>query len=99
MQYRCEATSVEGFVQQIACCYLRHGYWWYVTGRIPEDKDPRLTDAKLIRKYRIAISESTRGRRKKLGKANLQYLRYGQFFVLLATAGKHKFKDEEIARI
>jgi hypothetical protein len=28
MQYRAEATSLVGFVQQIACCYLRHGYWW-----------------------------------------------------------------------
>ena len=41
MQYRSEATSVEGFVQQIACCYLRHGYWFYVTGVVPERKDPR----------------------------------------------------------
>jgi hypothetical protein len=39
MQYRAVATSVEGFVQQIACCYLRHGYWFYATGRIPDGKD------------------------------------------------------------
>lgn len=99
MQYRCEATSVEGFVQQIACSYLRHGYWWYVTGVIPKGKDPRAVDEKLIAKYEIAVSESTRRRRKKLGRANLQYLRYGHFFVILATDGKHRFKDEEIENI
>jgi len=99
MPYRCEASSVEGFVQQIACCYLRHGYWWYVTGWIPGDKDPRVVDAKLIEKYEIGVSESTRLRRKRLGCANLQYLRYGRFFVLLATEGRHRFWEEEGERI
>ena len=95
MQYRCEATSVEGFVQQIACSYLRHGYWWYVTGIIPKQKNLKAVDEKLTKKYDIAVSESTRRRRKKLGRANLQYLRFGRFFVILATAGDHRFKDEE----
>lgn len=95
MQYRAVATSVEGFVQQIACCYLRHGYWFYATGRIPHGKDPRAIDAKLITKYGIAVSESTRARRKKAGQANMQYLRCDQFFVLLATKGKHRFFEDE----
>lgn len=99
MQYRCEATSVEGFVQQIACSYLRHGYWWYVTGVIPKQKNPTTVDEKLIKKYDIAVSESTRRRRKKLGKANLQYLRYGRFFVILSTAGEHRFRTEEEGNI
>ena len=57
MQYRAEATSVEGFVQQIACCYLRHGYWFFVTGRVPAGKDPHAVDEKLIKKYGIDVSE------------------------------------------
>ncbi len=92
-------VSVTGFVQQIACTYLRHGYWFYVTGIIPQDKDPRAVDEKLIKKYDIAVSESTRGRRKRLGKANLQYLRYQNFFVILATEGIHQFKLEEADRL
>ncbi len=95
MQYRAETTSVEGFVQQIACCYLRHGYWFYVTGRVPSGKDPRAVDAKLIRKYGIAVSESTRTRRKHAGRANLQYLRHERFFVILATKGVHPFFEDE----
>ncbi len=95
MQYRCEATSVTGFVQQLACTYLRHGYWYYVTGVIPRDKDPRAVDEKLIKKYGIAVSESTRGRRKRQGKANVQYLRCGHFFIILATEGEHQLKEEE----
>jgi hypothetical protein len=99
MQYRAVATSVEGFVQQIACCYLRHGYWFYVTGRIPEDKEPAVVDSKLIEKYGINVSESTRSRRKKSGIANLQYLRYDRLFVILATKGKHRFFEDEAAQI
>lgn len=95
MQYRCEATSVEGFVQQIACCYLRHGYWWYVTGCIPPDKDPRAVDRKLIEKYAIALSESTRSRRKQLCLANLQYIRCQRFFAIMATKGRQRFFEDE----
>ena len=95
MPYRCEATTVEGFVQQLACSYLRHGYWWYVAGNIPASKDPLAVDAKLTEKYAIAVSESTRARRKALGVANLQYLRFDRFFVLLATKGRHRFYEEE----
>lgn len=91
MPYRAVATSVEGFVQQIACCYLRYGYWFYVAGRIPADKDPQAVDHKLIGKYGIAVSESTRARRKQSGRANLQYLRHERFFVILATKGVHPF--------
>jgi len=99
MQYRSEATSVAGFVQQIACCYLRHGYWWYVAGYIPDGKDPRAVDRKLIEKYSVGVSESTRARRKQLGRANMQYLRHERFFVLLATKGRHEFFEEEVTCI
>ena len=78
MRYRAEATSVEGFVQQIACCYLRHGYWFYVTGVVPKHIDPRAVDEKLVAKYGIAVSESTGLRRKRAGYANLQYIRHGR---------------------
>jgi len=95
MQYRAVTTSVEGFVQQIACCYLRHGYWFYVKGRVPDGKRPENIDEKLIDKYRINVSESTRARRKKAGRSNLQYIRHESTFVILATKGNHRFFDEE----
>lgn len=95
MAYSCVATSVEGFVQQLACSYIRHGYYWYVCGLIPEKKDPESVDEKLIAKYEIDVSESTRYRRKQRGLANMQYMRHERFFVLLCTAGKHAFREEE----
>jgi hypothetical protein len=97
MQYRSEVISVTGFVQQIACSFLRHGYWWYVTGCVPAGKDARSVDRKLVEKYGIAMSESTRARRKQLGFANLQYIRHERFFAILATNGQNHFFDEEAA--
>lgn len=95
MKYRAEATSIEGFIQQIACCYLRHGYWFYVKGKVPRGKSPQHVDDKLVTKYGINVSESTRARRKKSGRANLQYIRHESTFVILATKGEHCFYDEE----
>jgi len=82
-------------VQLLACNLLPHGYWFYVTGYIPEGKDPRLVDAKLIKKYDAALERSQRHRRKRAGYANIRYLRLDRFFVLLATHGRHPFFEEE----
>ncbi len=87
--------SLEGFIQQLAVGYLARGYWFYVGGLIPDGKDPRAVDAKLISRYGVAISKFERARRKARGLANVQYLRYGQHFVLLATPGEHWFFREE----
>lgn len=95
MEYRCEATSAVGFVQQLVSCYLPHGYWFHVGGWVPATKDPKDVDAKLIEKYGIGISRQSRARRKAVGIANVHYLRYQRQFVLLATHGHHPFFDEE----
>ena len=97
--YRFEATSVEGFIQQLAVAYFGNGYWFYVVGQVPEGKDPRRVDEKLIARYQIDLSKWARARRKRAGQANLQYLRYGRLFVLLATHGQHAFFEEEASAI
>ncbi len=88
-----------GFVQQLASNYLPHGYWFYVTGVIPEGKDPRDVDLKLIAKYGIDLSRQARCRRKQAGRANLHYLRHERFFIILATHGQHAFFAAEGDRI
>jgi hypothetical protein len=93
--YRCEATTLEGFVQQLAVGYVSRGYWFYVTGFIPAGKDPFAVDEKLVTRYGLAISKWTRARRKQTGSASVQYLRFRRYFVLLATHGQHRFFDEE----
>src|ERR1051326_1308635 len=95
MEYRCETSSVAGFIQQLAVAYIGHGYCFYVTGEIPERKEPSTVDEKLIAKYGLAIGKTARARRKAAGLANVQYLRYRRLFVLLASPGKHAFFEEE----
>lgn len=90
MQYRCEAVSVTGFVQQLVNLITK-GYRFYVTGVVPRGKDPRELDQKLVEKYDLNLRDWTRSRRKKAGRANVQYLRYGRFFVIVATHGTHRF--------
>lgn len=93
--YRCEALSVEGFVQQLAVAYVQHGHWFYVTGEIPDGKDPRGVDAKLVDRYGLNVSKWARARAKAAGRASVQYLRHGRFFILIATKGKHAFYERE----
>lgn len=95
MPYRCAALSIAGFIQQLAVSYLARGYYFYVTGRIPREKNPAEVDRKLIGKYRIGGSKWARARLKRHGVAGVQYLRHLDFFVLLATPGRHRFFEAE----
>lgn len=93
--YRHLATSVAGFVQQLAIAYICRGYYYYSASVIPEEKDPVLVDAKLIARYGVDCSKWERARRKRAGQANVQYLRYGRFQVLVATKGTGRFFEDE----
>jgi len=97
--YRYEATTIEGFVQQVAVQYVARGYWFYVSGIVPESKDPRAVAEKLIGKYGFGVSKFVRARRKLGGHANLQLILFGRIFLLLATHGEHLFFEEEKAKI
>ena len=93
--YRSETASVSGFVQQLAVSYVRNGYWFYVVCNIPGNTEHGKIDRKLIDRYEIGLPRTTVWRRKKEGKANVQYLRYRNTFVLIATKGEHRFFEEE----
>jgi hypothetical protein len=99
MQYRYEAISEKGFVQQLATNILTHGYFFYVQGHVREGKDPLEIDQKLLSKYGVEISRSQRARRKLAGLANVHYLRFDRHWILLATHGEHLFKIEEAKNI
>lgn len=91
MSYRCVATSRAGFIQQLAVGYISNGYYFFVAGVIPSRKSPERVDAKILAAYDIAVSKWTRSRRKRAGQANVQYLRHGRFYVIIATDGVHPF--------
>lgn len=82
-------------MQQLALSYVGHGYWFYVTGVVPERKDPRRVDEKLLEQYDAGISKWARARRKRAGLANVHYMRHERFFVLIASRGEHRFFQDE----
>lgn len=94
-RYRYEATTVEGFVQQLAVCYLRNGYWFYVLGEVPVGKDPRAVDDKLLAKFEVCQSKWAKARARHKGRAKVQYLRFRTTFVIVATHGDHRFFELE----
>ena len=72
-----------------------HGYWFYVMGRVPDYKDPSSVDEKLIAKYGIAVSESTRGAGRNSAWRICNTFAIDRLFVILATHGRHFFKENE----
>ena len=58
-----------------------------------------MIDEKLIEKYGISIGKASRARRKALGFANAQYLRFRERFVIVATPGEHDFFVHEAGQI
>ena len=99
MAYQCVTTSIAGFIQQLAVGYCAKDYHFYALGKIPPAKDPAHVDAKLVERYGVDLSYTTRCRRKQQGAASVQYVRYNDVFVLIATHGIHRFFDEEKASI
>jgi hypothetical protein len=99
MSYRCVATSVAGFVQQLAVAYVANGYYFYVVGFIPPHKEPEKTDRNILEAYEIPISKWTRSRRKREGRANVHYLRHRWFFIIIASHGVHPFFAAEAKRL
>ena len=90
-----EASTLEGFIQQLAVSYVARGHWFYVTGKVPAGKDPRAVDEKLVARYGAGLSRFERCRRKRAGLASVRYIRFGPTFVLVATQGEHRFFEEE----
>jgi hypothetical protein len=98
VEYACEVTSLEGFVHQVAVGYVRNHYRYYSMGYLREGAKPSVIDARIVAKYGIAVDKWERHRRKRAGLTNLQYIRHGRTYLILATAprGDHPFFRDEV---
>lgn len=95
MNYQYEVTSFTGFLQRVATHLLPKGYFFFVQGTLPDGKNPFALDAKLLAKYDVAKSEGARRWRKSQGLGNVQYVRYRNHWILLATHGDHPIREGE----
>jgi hypothetical protein len=89
MKYQYEVKTLGHFLRRVAIDYVRHGYFYYALREIPPDKDPQLVEQKLITFYEVTKCRTRRFRRRQKGLANVQYVRIGFSFMLLATDGYH----------
>lgn len=97
--YKYEVTSQVGFLQRVATHLLPHGYWFFTQGIVPDGKDPAALDSKLLAKYDVAKSDGARRWRKSQGLGNVQYVRCGRQWLLLATHGDHAIREGEGANL
>lgn len=88
--YNCETLSLDAFLAQLVR-YVASGHYFYVTGRVPDRKSPQEVDRKLVDLYGLGKPKWERARRRLGDQAGMHYLRYGSFFVLIATHGRHQF--------
>lgn len=95
MEYKYEVTSLVGCLQRVATHLLPKGYYFFVQGVVPEEKNPLALDAKLLAKYDVAKSEGARRWRKSQGLGNVQYVRFKRLWMLLATHGDHAIREGE----
>ncbi len=97
--YEHEATSLEGFIQQLAIGYVIRGYYYYVCGAVPERISPHHNDQNILKKFDVARSKFSKYRRRKQrgpeGRplANCQYIRFRDYWVLLCEDGS--FVDDK----
>ena len=87
MRVPVSVLSVDGFVAQVVNL-ITHGYRYYFTGTVKAGKDPAAMDGRMVAHYEADQPKWTRERRKLAGKANFRYLRYADFFIVLATEGE-----------
>ena len=86
---------IADFVRHVAVNCVSRGYFFFVVGQIPAEKDPKCVDSKIMDKYGTEVSKWARARRKRKGVAAVQYLRFRRTFLILATEGRHLFFSEE----
>ena len=95
METPCVATSRDGFVCLVVQL-ITHGYWFYVTGDTRSDRGflPHEIDQRIMRKFQANLSRGKREVRRKKGKCNCRYVRYGKDWTLWSTKGVGEFFAE-----
>lgn len=99
MELLCVATSKEGFVCLVVQL-ITHGYWFYVTGDTRNNRNilPDEIDRNIVRKFDANLSRSRRAVRRKYGKCNCRYVRYGKDWTLWSTKGEGEFFEAHRAK-
>ena len=92
-------AGVEEMVQQLVTLIAK-GYRYYFTGVVKAGDDPRKIDQRMLDYYSADLSKGRREVRKRHGLVNFRYLRWSDWYIVLATEGSApKFWREDSSRI
>ena len=89
VHYPCEARSIDAFLAQVVR-YVSSGHYFYIRCLIPEGKDPKAVDGKILDLYDIRRTRWQRKRRNLKANAGIHYLRCDRLFVIMLTKGRHE---------
>jgi hypothetical protein len=99
MSNRYLVISVEGMVAQLVTL-ISKGYRYYFTGRVADAETRLVRDQRMLAYYDADLPKWTRERRRQRDQANFRYLRYEDWFIVLATEGTApQFWKEDLHRI
>lgn len=99
MSNRHLVASVDGMVAQLVNLIAK-GYRYYFVGMVADREAQFNRDERMLDYYEAQLPKWTRERRKKRGLANFRYLRYEEWFIVLATDGQAPmFWNEDRQRI
>jgi hypothetical protein len=99
MKSRHVIASIDGMVA-ILVNLISKGYRYYFTGTIGDSAKRPVRDSRMLDYYEADLPKWTRERRRQRGEANFRYLRFEDWFVVLATEGTaSRFWHEDRKRI
>jgi hypothetical protein len=93
-KYRCLADSEEGFLALIVN-YMTHGFYFYSGVPGPGKGEWDKVDRNIVVKYGLTASPEEWSVRRLSGQAKTQYVRFGNFAVVLSTYGIGRFFESE----
>ena len=93
-QYRYECPSLDALVQRVVVLSQK-GYVYFIQGELRAGRDPSVTDDKLLVKSNARHTKDQRYVRKRKGKANAHYFRWGRVWVVMLTHGSHPMKESK----
>lgn len=86
----CEVPTLGDFLYRVALGGFRFGYYRYAVREIPKGKDLASIDRKMMDAYGVTSCRMKRLRQRREGQASVQYVRFQQTFILMATDGTHE---------
>jgi hypothetical protein len=99
MKSRHVIASIDGMVA-ILVNLVSKGYRYYFTGTIDDPTKQAVRDSRMLEYYEADLPKWTRERRRQRDEANFRYLRFDDWFIVLATEGKaQRFWHEDRHRI